>query len=102
MKIGFSEKAISDLESISSYIGNSLYNQKAANGIAAGLLTEIKKLGESPFIGSPVVFKNSNVNSIRVIRYGNYGAFYRVVGDMVQVDRILYLKSDFQRVLEDV
>lgn len=102
MKILISEYAISDLQSISSYIGLNLHNKNASDDIATGILREINRLKDSPFIGTPVLFRHSNIISIRVIRYGNYGAFYRVVGDSIEVDRVLYLKSDYRKVLENV
>lgn len=97
MKIKYSAQAKRDLLGISKYITDSLYNPKSASSTAEMIMKEISRLEDSPYVGTPVVFEFTEIVGVRVIRYKNYGAFYRISENIVYIDRVLYLKRDYMK-----
>jgi toxin ParE1/3/4 len=58
------------------------------------------RLAELPEIGSPRAFQNSRLEGIRmwpVPQFQNYLIFYRIVGEEIQVLRILHAAHDYTR-----
>ena len=63
-----------------------------------GILDTVEKKTDFPFSGSPLYYENSFTGYYFVI-YKAYKAFYRLEKDVLFVDRVLYAKSDYMRIL---
>lgn len=96
-------EAQADLREIKAYIAEDLENPQAALSTVAKITKTIRVLQEHALIGAPLS-AIVNVNSdYRYLVSGSYMIFYRVAGNDVFVDRILYGRRDYMRILfEDV
>ena len=102
-KLHLSPEAQADLSEIKAYIAEDLDNPQAALSTVAKITNTIRTLQEHALIGA-VLSAITDVNSdYRYLVSGNYMIFYRVAGKDVFVDRILYGRRDYMRILfEDV
>ena len=94
-----SEEAQNDLMEIKAYIEEVLLNPSAA-------LTTVSRITKSLRILQTFAQAGALLSSIadidsdyRFIVCGNYISFYRVYGNDVYVDRILYGRRDYMRIL---
>ena len=94
-----SPQAQEDLFQIKAYIENDLENSAAALSTVGKITKTIGGLREHAFIGSPLSVKINVSSDYRYLISGNYMIFYRVLGDDVFVDRILYGRRDYIRIL---
>ena len=98
-KISYSNSAIQDLEQIGDYIANTLKSPMAALNTVNRIQDAIDKLEKSPLIGSRLTSFEGTVPDYRYLISGNYLSFYRVQGDMVYIDRVLYGRRDYMKIL---
>lgn len=98
-KINWSPEARRDLDAIYDYICDELQNPIAARSAVDGIIKSVAQLKDFSGIGAKVFFPGELDSGCRFVRYKNYLAFYRAEKDAVFVDRILYGKSDYMRVL---
>lgn len=98
-KVKFSPEAMSDLDEIWEYISAVLKDPVAADRTVNGILDKTDLLAEQPMIGAPLYFENSLNSGYRYLIYKNYMAFYRLSSDAVYVDRVIYGKRDYMRLL---
>jgi plasmid stabilization system protein ParE len=61
----------------------------------------IDKLADFPLLGTPLstIYDDIDVGDYRFLVCLNYLAFYRAVGDNVQIDRIMYGRRDYISIL---
>ncbi|WP_303825081.1 type II toxin-antitoxin system RelE/ParE family toxin [Ruminococcus flavefaciens] len=97
-KIVYSPKAQNDLDEIWAYISEKLLNPTAENTIDS-ILDTIDALQEHSEIGKSLYFSSDLFSGYRFLVYKNYLAFYRTSGDTVYIDRIIYGKRDYMRLL---
>ena len=100
-KLYYSPKAIDDLDEIWDYISLSLLNPVAAQNTVDGILSSIEKLKIFSKAGSALIFFDGTDSGYRYVQYGNYLAFYRTDKDEVFIDRIIYGKRDYMKILFD-
>ena len=98
-KLLISPEARKDLEGIKTYISEDLENPIAAANVVSRIIKSIKNLKERPGIGRPLATKVSFETDYRFLVCGNYLAFYRYEDMTVYVDRILYGRRDYIRIL---
>jgi addiction module RelE/StbE family toxin len=98
-KLGYSPEALNDLDEIFAYIQNELKNPAAAQKTMSGILDAIEKLRDFPETGSPLPSVTGIENDYRHLVCGGYIAFYRVDRAIVFIDRILYGRRDYLRIL---
>lgn len=100
-KLHYSLEALSDLDEILVYIRDELQNPAAAQNTVSRILDTIEKLWDFSNLGA--VLSLSSITGVdsdyRYLVCGNYLAFYRVVGSNIYIDRILYGKRDYLRIL---
>lgn len=94
-----SEEAQSDLADIKDYIVKELENPIAALSTVRKITKEIRVLREHALIGTPLSSIADAEGDYRFLVTGNYITFYRVQGSDVYVDRILYGRRDYLRIL---
>lgn len=96
-----SPEAKDDLAEIKKYIATELENPIAALNAVSRITKGIRALQTQAGIGAPLS-SIANVDSdYRFLVSGNYLTFYRVNGNDVYVDRILYGRRDYLRILFD-
>lgn len=84
-----SEEAQNDLAEIKAYIAEKLDNPSAALATVSRITKSLRILRTYAEVES----------DYRFIVSGNYISFYRAYGNEVYVDRILYARRDYMRIL---
>ena len=98
-KLRYSPDALNDLDEIWAYIHKELQNPSAAQKTVAEILDSTERLRTFSEM-EPLLSTIMEVESdYRFLASGNYIVFYRIEGAFVSVDRILYGRPDFIRVL---
>lgn len=98
-EIHYSPTALNDLDEIWTYISQNLCSPIAAQNTIDGIMDAVDMLTEQPEMGAPLYFVSGLNSGYRYVIHGNYMAFYRANRTDVYVDRVLYGKSDYMRVL---
>lgn len=91
--------AQADLVEIKEYITEDLENPKAALSTVAKITKSIRSLRNHALIGTPLCAVADVDSDYRYLVSGNYMVFYRVNGNDVFIDRVLYGRRDYLRVL---
>jgi len=98
-KLFYSPEALNDLDEIWTYINNELQNPAAAQKIVSDTLDTIEKLWDFAEIGAPLSSITEFESDYRFLVCGKYIAFYRVKGIEVHIDRVLYGRRNYMRIL---
>lgn len=98
-KIQYSPLALKDLDEIWDYITNELMNPSAADNTVNGIMDMIDGLDGFPETGSRLLFDDGLDSGYRFIVFKNYLAFYHIQEKLIYVDRVMYGKRDYMRVL---
>lgn len=98
-ELHFAPEALFDLDSIWEYIAVDLENVRAARETVEHILDSVQRLTSFPHIGALLSSVAEVESDYRFIVCGSYLAFYRVVGEHVYIDRILYGARDYLRIL---
>ncbi|MBQ7896515.1 MAG: type II toxin-antitoxin system RelE/ParE family toxin [Oscillospiraceae bacterium] len=88
-----------DLAEIKAYIADELDNPQAASAIVKKISKTISMLRDHALIGAALSSILDVESDYRFLTSGNYMIFYRVAGNDVFIDRILYGRRDFSRIL---
>jgi len=99
MNLRLSPMAQQDLLDIKSYITNDLSNPIAAANVISRITKRLRSLEESPRLGAPLSAIVDVETNYRYLLCGSYTAFYRVDDLTVYIDRILYGRRDFMKIL---
>jgi len=94
-----SAEAQDDLDEIKAYIAEELENPQAALATVTKITGTIRLLGEHALIGAPVSAVADGNSDYRYLLSGSYMVFYRVTGRDVFIDRVLYGRRDYLRIL---
>ena len=95
----YSPAALEDLEEIWNYISQNLCNITAAQNPIDGIINSIDLLKDFPKSGKKLEFSNGLTTAYRFVQYHNYLAFYRILDSDIFIDRILYGKRDYLKIL---
>ena len=98
-KLLYSPEALSDLDEIWAYINTESQNPAAAQKIVSDTLDTIEKLRDFAEIGPPLSSITEFESDYRFLVCGKYIAFYRVMGIEVHIDRVLYGRRNYMRIL---
>ena len=98
-KVKFSPMALQDLDEIHWYISDILCDPTAADRIVNGILDKTDLLADQPEIGTRLLFPSGLDSGYRYLIFENYLAFYRFVPDQVYIDRVIYGKRDYLKIL---
>lgn len=90
-----------DLRQIKRYIADELGNETAAVKTAAKITNGIRMLATFPESGAPLSGVIGFETDYRYVVCGHYAVFYRYDGGSVFVDRVLYGRRDYMRILFD-
>lgn len=97
--IHFSEEAANDLIEIRDYIEVELLNPSAAITTVSRIVRSLHILQTFAQAGAPLSSIVDVESDYRFIVSGNYISFYRTYNNEVYVDRILYARRDYMRIL---
>ena len=97
--IKYSPEPLNDLQKIWRYISENLSNPIAAKNTVNGIMDCVDILKQFSKAGSTLKFSNGINSGYRFVQYKNYIAFYRISGNDVFVDRVIYGKSDYMKIL---
>lgn len=100
-KIHYSPQALTDLDEIWNYIASELGNPITAESTVNGVMDAVDTLKIFSGAGAMLYFFDGMNSGYRFIRHGNYLAFYRVIDTDVFIDRIIYGKRNYMRLLFD-
>lgn len=87
-----------DLKETKEYITVTLGNPSAANGIIKGITSQLRTLERFPEAGSVILLDESPI-LYRYLVHGNYTSFYHVQKGSVIIDRILYGRRNYLKLL---
>ena len=94
-----SEEAQNDLLEIKAYIEEELLNPAAALATVSRITKSLRILQNHAQAGALLSSIADIASDYRFIVSGNYISFYRVYGSEVFIDRILYARRDYMRIL---
>ena len=94
-----SEEAQNDLLEIKAYIEEELLNPSAALATVSRITKSLRILQSHAQAGAPLSSIADIESDYRFIVSGNYISFYRAYGREVYIDRILYARRDYMRIL---
>lgn len=95
----YTKAARRDLDGIFDYISLELQNKAAAERTVSGIMDALAQLKDFPESGTPLSAIADVVSSYRFLVAGNYLAFYRIQGRDIYVERVLYGRRDYLRIL---
>ena len=91
--------ALKDLDEIWDYITFELESPVAAEHTVKGIIDSVDELKGFSRTGAHLIFENGMDSGYRYVIYKNYMAFYHTQELEVYVDRVIYGKRDYMRVL---
>lgn len=98
-KIYYSAESRRDLNEIWDYIASELQNASAAERVVTGILDAVQQLADFAELGAPLSSIADVEGGFRFLVVGNYLTFYRIENGEVYIDRILYGRRDYLRIL---
>ena len=98
-KIHYSSESRRDLDDIWDYIVSELQNRSAAERVIDRIMDAVDPLKNFAEMGTLLSSIADVGTDYRFLVSGNYMVFYRVQGNDVYIDRVLYGRSDYMSVL---
>ena len=98
-KIHYSPESRRDLDDIWDYIVSELQNRSAAERVIDRIMDAVDPLKNFAEMGTLLSSIADVGTDYRFLVSGNYMVFYRVQGNDVYIDRVLYGRSDYMSVL---
>lgn len=100
-KLNLSSEAKNDLAEIKAYISMELNNPQAAVSTLKKITKTMRMLRDHAAIGVPLyaVTHDDDGSQRRFLTGGNYIIFYRSFKDNIYIDRVLYSRRDYMRIL---
>ncbi len=98
-KIHYSPKSLSDLDKIFDYIAFELKDIIAADNTVNGIIDSINILKQFAESGSILCLPTGEVTIYRYVISGNYLSFYHLSENEIYIDRIIYGKRDYIKIL---
>lgn len=96
--IEYSPLAVEDLQRVRSEVLLASSNADVTKDYLLSLMSKIESKSDFPMSGHPI-FYGDKFTGYYFVRYKAYLAFYRVDGERLLVDRILFGKSDYLQIL---
>lgn len=97
--IYYSPEAQNDLDEIWEYISVELCNPQAAENTVNKIMDTVDELKDFSEIGALLSSVTEVESDYRFLISGNYMIFYRVIDTDVYIDRVLYGRRDYLRIL---
>ena len=100
-KIHYTKESRRDLDEIWDYISSELQNTSLAERTVNRIMDDVDRLADFAEIGAPLSSIADVDSDYRFLVTGSYLTFYRVYGSDIYVDRVLYGRRDYLRILFD-
>ena len=100
-KINYTSKAQRDLDDIWDYIVSEFQNTSSANRILGSIMDAVEQLEHFPGLGPSLDSIIDVKSDYRFLTTGKYLTFYRILGDEIRVERIMYGGRDYRPCLFD-
>ena len=100
-KIHYTKESRRDLDEIWDYISSELQNTSSAERTVNRIMDDVDRLADFAEIGAPLSSIADVDSDYRFLVTGSYLTFYRVYGSDIYVDRVLYGRCDYLRILFD-
>lgn len=97
--VHYSKESLHDMDNIWDYIVHELQNPSAAKRVVDKIMEAIHQLEVFPEMGPSLSAITKEISDYHFLVSGNYMIFYRLYGNNVYVDRILYGRRDYLRIL---
>ena len=97
--IRISPQAQEDMQEIGAYISEELKNPSAAKNVLRKIITQIRTLEQFPKSGATLSSIVNVDTAYRFLVSGSYMVFYRYGEKHVYIDRALYGRRDYLRIL---
>lgn len=98
-KLQVSKAAQKDLQEIKAYLAVDLENPGAAVAAVSKITKKIRLLKDNPLMGPALTAVTDASSDERFLVCGNYLVFYSVTRENIFIDRVLYGRRDYLRVL---
>ncbi len=99
MKITYTEESRRDMDEIWNYIALTLRNVPAAERVVERIMDAVDQLESFPAMGTPLASITNVETTYRFLVCGQYVILYLIGDGEVTVDRILYGRRDYLRIL---
>ena len=99
VKLHYSQKARRDLDAIWDFYLDEYQNMDAAVKIIDQITDDIDRLADFPELGPPLSSIADVESNYRFLVSSNYLSFYRVDGNDISIDRVLYGRRDYLSIL---
>ena len=99
--IHYSLEAQRDLDEIWEHIASELQNTFAAKRTVERIMDDVDQLESFAEIGTLLSSVADIQSDYRFLVTGSYLSFYRIHGSEIYVDRVLYGRRDYLRILSD-
>ena len=97
--IHYTPESRRDLDDIWNYITLELQNRFAAANVVDRIMDTVDQLKYHALIGTPLSSIADVDGDYRFLVSGNYMVFYRASGNDIYIDRVLYGRRDYLRIL---
>lgn len=94
-KINYTSKARRDLEEIWDYIISEYQNASSADRIIQSIMDAVDQLEHFPNLGPSLDSIVDAKSDYRFLTTGNYLTFYRILGEEIRIERVLYGGRDY-------
>ncbi len=98
-RLYYSPESRQDLDDIWNYIIMDLCNPDAALHVVNDIMDAVDSLQDFSESGAPLSSLIDTESDYRFLVHGNYMVFYRVVNQNAYIDRVLYGRRDYMRIL---
>jgi plasmid stabilization system protein ParE len=98
-KLHYSTQSRRDLDEVWAYIATELQNPSPATRIINAIMDSTNQLTDFAEMGAPLSSIANVESDYRFLVHGNYLIFYRIEGDEIYVDRVLFGRRDYLRIL---
>jgi addiction module RelE/StbE family toxin len=98
-RLHYSKKAQRDLDEIWDYYLDEYQNVEAAVKTIDSIIDDIEQLADFPELGPPLSSVADVESRYRFLVSGDYLSFYRIDGDDISIDRVLYGRRDYLSIL---
>ena len=97
-EIAYSKAAFRDLDRVWMEVYSASQDVETASRYIDDLMNEVEAKADFPESGSPLYYGDT-FTGYRFVVFKAYMAFYRLENNMMLIDRILYGKSDYMRLI---
>ena len=97
-EVTYSPLAEEDLDIVWDEVFEASQNFDTADKYVRDLRAEVRKKKKYPKTGTPLTFMGE-FTGLYYVTFKEYRAFYRIIGNLIEVGRVLFARSDYMKTL---